>query len=49
MWGYRPNDLPISNMAFQRILSLPLYSKMTEADIDRVIDTVRNLVKENRR
>jgi perosamine synthetase len=49
MWGYRPNDLPVSNMAFQRILSLPLYSKMTEADIDRVIDTVRNLVKENRR
>jgi hypothetical protein len=26
-----------------------LYSKMTEADNDRVIDTVRNLVKENRR
>jgi perosamine synthetase len=49
MWGYRPNDLPVSNMAFQRILSLPLYSKMTEADINRVIHTVRNLVKENRR
>jgi dTDP-4-amino-4,6-dideoxygalactose transaminase len=49
MWGYRPNDLPVSSMVFQRILSLPLYSKMTEADIDRVIDTVRNLVKESRR
>ena len=49
MYGYRPNDLPVSNMVFQRILSLPLYSKMTEADIDRVIDTVRNLVKESRR
>ena len=49
MWGYQPNDLPVSNMVFQRIISLPLYSKMTEADNDRVIDTVRNLVKENRR
>jgi len=49
MYGYRPDDLPVSNMVFQRILSLPLYSKMTEADIDRVIGTVRNLVKENRR
>jgi perosamine synthetase len=49
MWGYRPNDLPVSSMVFQRILSLPLYSKMTEADIDRVIDTVRKLVKESRR
>ena len=49
MWGYQPNDLPVSNMVFQRIISLPLYSKMTEADNDRVIDTVRNLVKEYRR
>ena len=49
MWGYQPNDLPVSNMVFQRIISLPLYSKMTEADNGRVIDTVRNLVKENRR
>ena len=49
MWGYRPDDLPVSNMVFQRTLSLPLYSKMTEADIDRVIETVRNLVMENRR
>ena len=49
MWGYQPNDLPVSNMVFQRIISLPLYSKMTEADNDRVIDTVRNLVKANRR
>jgi len=48
-WGYQPNDLPVSNMVFERILSLPLYSKMTEADIDRVITIVRNLVKENRR
>ena len=49
MYGYQPNDLPVSNMVFQRILSLPLYSKMTEADIDRVIATVRSLVKESRR
>lgn len=49
MWGYRPNDLPVSNAVFQRILSLPLYSKMTEADVTRVIETVMNLVKENRR
>jgi dTDP-4-amino-4,6-dideoxygalactose transaminase len=49
MWGYRPNDLPVSNMVFQRIVSLPLYSKMTEADNDRVIDTMHKLVKESRR
>ncbi len=48
-WGYRPNDLPVSSMVFQRILSLPLYSKMTEAEVTRVIETVTNLVKESRR
>ncbi len=49
MFGYRPTDLPVSNMVFQRALSLPLYSKMTEADVNRVIEVVRTLVKENRR
>jgi perosamine synthetase len=49
MFGYRPTDLPVASMVFQRVLSLPLYSKMTEADVMRVIDVVRTLVKENRR
>ena len=48
-FGYRPNDLPVASRVFQRVLSLPLYSKMTEADVTRVIETVRNLVKEHRR
>ena len=48
-WGYRPDDLPVSNRVFQRILSLPLYSRMTEDEINRVIDTVRNLVEKSRR
>ncbi|HKO30485.1 MAG TPA: DegT/DnrJ/EryC1/StrS family aminotransferase, partial [Nitrospiraceae bacterium] len=48
-WGYRPSDLPVSNMVFQRIVSLPLYSKMTDADIDHVIVTVKDLVKDSRR
>jgi dTDP-4-amino-4,6-dideoxygalactose transaminase len=47
--GYRANDYPVASRIFQRILSLPLYSKMTETDVARVIETVRNLVKENRR
>ena len=49
MWGYQPNDLPVASMVFHRILSLPLYSKMSEDDVNRVIATVRNLVQENRR
>jgi perosamine synthetase len=48
-FGYRPIDFPVATRTFQRILSLPLYSKMTETDVARVIEIVRNLVKENRR
>jgi perosamine synthetase len=48
-FGYRPNDFPVASKVFQRAISLPLYSKMTEADVIRVIETVRDLVKENRR
>jgi perosamine synthetase len=49
IWGYSPNDLPVASRVFQRILSLPLYSNMTPAEIDHVITAVRNVVKENRR
>ncbi len=49
MWGYSPNDFPVSSTVFQRIVSLPLYPKMTEGDIERVIESVRRLVKETRR
>ena len=47
--GYRPDDLPVASKLFQRVLSLPLYSKMTEADVAQVIEIVKNLVWENRR
>ncbi|HBH81364.1 MAG TPA: UDP-4-amino-4,6-dideoxy-N-acetyl-beta-L-altrosamine transaminase, partial [Nitrospira sp.] len=47
--SYRPEDLPVSSRVFQRIVSLPLYSKMTEDEIDRVIGIVRDLVKRSRR
>lgn len=49
MGGYRPEDLPVSSKVFKRIVSLPLYSKMSEGEINRVIDTVRDLVGRNRR
>ena len=49
MAGYRPDDFPVASSAFLRILSLPLYSKMTESDIHRVITVIREVVRVNRR
>ena len=38
------NMFPVATDAYRRAVSLPLYSKMTEAEQDRVISTVRNLL-----
>lgn len=48
-FGYRPTDFPTASAVFERIISLPIYPKLTAADVQRVIDTVRALVKQHRR
>jgi dTDP-4-amino-4,6-dideoxygalactose transaminase len=48
-FGYGPADFPHASFAFERIVSLPIYPKMTDADVQRVIDTVRGLVRRYRR
>ncbi len=48
-FGYQPSDFPNASSAFERIVSLPIYPKMTEADVESVIGAVRKVVKLNRR
>jgi perosamine synthetase len=48
-FGYRAADFPQASAAFERIVSLPIYPKMTEADVGYVIETVRALVRQYRR
>ena len=43
-WGYRPEDLPIATAVYQRTVSLPLYPKMSEGDVLRVVKIVRELI-----
>lgn len=42
-YGYRPNDLPVAWDVYQRMVSLPLYSKMTDTDVERVIREIREI------
>lgn len=39
----RPEDLPVATSEFERVVSLPIFSRMTEAQVGRVIDAVRKL------
>ena len=48
-YNTKPQDYPIASNYSERILSIPLYPKMSEADVNRVIDTVRTLVEKFRR
>lgn len=46
-WGYRAEELPVTESVCSRLLRLPIYAGLTEAEQDRVIesfvDTVRRL------
>lgn len=45
--GYKRGDLPACEFAASRILSLPLYPQLTDAQIDTVVHDVRQYVKLN--
>lgn len=48
-YGYRPSDLPIATAVSERIVSLPLYPRMSPDDVERVIEAVCEIVRSHRR
>ena len=40
-YGLKAQQFPVSTDAYRRMVSLPIYSRMTDADVSRVIDAVR--------
>jgi perosamine synthetase len=47
-FGYKPEDFPVAWGEYQREVSLPIYSKMSDADVDDVIAAVRDIVATSR-
>ncbi|MDI6786356.1 MAG: DegT/DnrJ/EryC1/StrS aminotransferase family protein [bacterium] len=47
--NYRYKDFPVSESLYDRIISLPLYQKMTPQQVERVVDIVIDLIKKYRR
>jgi perosamine synthetase len=43
-YGYKPEDFPIATREFRREISLPIYSRMVDQDVDDVIDAVLDIV-----
>ncbi|MFQ5443423.1 MAG: DegT/DnrJ/EryC1/StrS family aminotransferase, partial [Nitrospinales bacterium] len=48
-FNYQPEDFPIATHYSERILTLPLYPKMSPNDVERVIHLVVDLIAEYRR
>jgi len=48
-YGYGRGDFPVAESTYDRIISLPLYPKMTEEDLRDVIAAVKRIVARHRR
>ena len=48
-FGYKPVDFPTASAVFERIFSLPIYPKMSEPDVERVIEAVKTTAQQYRR
>ena len=47
-FGFRKGDFPNAEWIYEREVSLPLYPKMSQRDIYRVISAIKNIVKKSR-
>ena len=47
--GWKPGMFPNAEWAYERVISLPLYPKMTAGDVQRVIEAVRTIVARHRK
>jgi len=48
-YGYKAKDLPNAYIAYKRIISLPIYPKMTQKDIQDVIWAIKDIVNKFRK
>ena len=46
-FGYKPEDFPIANEIGNRTITLPLYPKLTEENVERVCSTLKEALSSN--
>ena len=47
-YGYDREDFPVAYREYQREISLPIYSKMTDQDVEDVVEGVSEIVRQFR-
>lgn len=48
-YGYKPEDFPVAEGVFERIISLPMYPKMSMQDARDVVEAVKRVIKRSRK
>jgi len=48
-FGLQNANFPVADAAYERLISLPLYTKMTPSDVQDVVEAVRRIVRRYRR
>jgi len=49
LWDYQHHDFPVAFREYKRVVSLPIYSRMSDQDIEDVIEAVADIVSTYRR
>jgi perosamine synthetase len=49
LYGYKAKDYPIAYNTYKRIISLPLYPQMTNEDVEYVLSTIKDVIRQNKR
>jgi dTDP-4-amino-4,6-dideoxygalactose transaminase len=48
-YGYTPEDFPVAYANYQRLVSLPLYPRLSDTDVNDVVESVLDIVGKYRR
>jgi perosamine synthetase len=48
-YGFTPDSFPVAHEQYRRVISLPIFPGLTDADVDDVIDAVQKVVRHYRR
>jgi dTDP-4-amino-4,6-dideoxygalactose transaminase len=48
-YGWQPEDYPVAFREYKRAISLPLHPRLSDADIDDVVNAVADVIAQNRR
>ncbi|MCB0268455.1 MAG: DegT/DnrJ/EryC1/StrS family aminotransferase, partial [Calditrichaeota bacterium] len=48
-YGYQPDDFPKSMDVYERIISIPLYPRMSDEQLVYIVDTIRQIAESHRK